>query len=108
GPAPARRVSRAGTLSSPLSPGLSARSRLRLPLKVAEHPVGLAALRRLQADVLHMEWLPGPALDAVLFHPPLPSVFTAHALLPRRTAHKTDLWLRLFERFDRIVVHSEN
>ena len=92
----------------PLSSRLFGRSPLRLPLKVAEHPVGLAALRRLQADVLHMEWLPVPELDAFLFHPHLPSVFTAHDLLPRRTAHKTDLWLRLFERFDRIVVHSEN
>jgi len=92
----------------PLSSRLFGRSRLRLPLKVAEHPVGLAALRRLRADVLHMQWLPAPELDAFLFRPHLPSVFTAHDLLPRRTAHKTDVWLRLFERFDRIVVHSEN
>ena len=92
----------------PLSSRLFGRSRLRLPLKVAEHPVGLAALRRLRADVLHMQWLPAPELDAFLFRPHLPSVFTAHDLLPRRTAHKTDVWLRLFERFDQIVVHSEN
>ena len=38
----------------------------------------------------------------------LPPVFTAHDLLPRRTAHRTELWRRLFGRFDRIVVHSEN
>jgi glycosyltransferase involved in cell wall biosynthesis len=92
----------------PLSSRLFGRSRLRLPLKVAEHPVGLAALHRLGADVLHVQWLPAPELDAFLFRPRLPSVFTAHDLLPRRTAHKTKLWLRLFERFDRIVVHSEN
>ena len=34
-------------------------------------------------------------------------MFTAHDLLPRRTARKTRLWRTLFARFDRIVVHSE-
>jgi len=92
----------------PLSSRVFGRSRLRLPVKVAEHPLGLASLRRIQADVLHMQWLPAPELDAFLFRPHLPSVLTAHDLLPRRTAHRTDLWRRLFARFDRIVVHSEN
>jgi glycosyltransferase involved in cell wall biosynthesis len=92
----------------PLSSRLFGRSPLRLPVKVAEHPLGLATLRRLRADVLHLQWLPAPELDAFLFRPHLPSVFTAHDLLPRRTAHRTDLWRRLFARFDRIVVHSEN
>ena len=55
-----------------------------------------------------MQWLPAPELDAFLFRPHLPSVLTAHDLLPRRTAHRTDLWRRLFARFDRIVVHSES
>ncbi len=92
----------------PLSSRVFGRSPLRLPLKVAEHPLGLAALRRLRADVLHMQWLPAPELDAFLFRPHLPAVFTAHDLLPRRTAHRTELWRRLFARFERIVVHSEN
>ncbi len=92
----------------PVSSRAFGRSPLRLPVKVVEHPLGLALLRRIQADVLHMQWLPAPELDAVLFRPHLPSVLTAHDLLPRRTAHRTDLWRRLFARFDRIVVHSEN
>lgn len=92
----------------PLSSRVFGRSRLRLPVKVAEHPLGLASLRRIKADVLHMQWLPAPEVDAFLFRPHLPSVLTAHDLLPRRTAHRTDLWRRLFARFDRIVVHSEN
>jgi glycosyltransferase involved in cell wall biosynthesis len=92
----------------PLSSRVFGRSALRLPVKVAEHPLGLASLRRIKADVLHMQWLPAPELDAYLFRPHLPSVLTAHDLLPRRTAHRTDLWRRLFARFDRIVVHSEN
>jgi glycosyltransferase involved in cell wall biosynthesis len=92
----------------PVTSRVFGRSRLRLPFKAAEHPLGLAALHRLHADVLHMQWLPAPELDVRLFRPHLPSVFTAHDLLPRRTAHKTALWLKLFARFDRIVVHSEN
>ena len=92
----------------PLTSRVFGRSPLRLPFKVAEHPLGLAALRRLEGDVLHMQWLPAPELDVRLFRPHLPSVFTAHDLLPRRTAHKTALWRKLFARFDRVVVHSEN
>ncbi len=92
----------------PVSSRVFGRSALRVPLKVAEHPFGLAALRRFKADVLHMQWLPAPELDALLFRSHLPSVLTAHDLLPRRTAHRIDLWRRLFARFDRIVVHSEN
>jgi glycosyltransferase involved in cell wall biosynthesis len=34
-------------------------------------------------------------------------VFTAHDLLPRRTAARRDLWQRLLARFDRVVVHTE-
>lgn len=90
----------------PLSSRLFQRSRLRLPLKIAEHPIGLAALRAQRTDVLHMQWLV-PELDLRLFHPHAPSVFTAHDLLPRRTARKHDLWRRLLARFDRVVVHSE-
>src|SRR5881227_3873206 len=90
----------------PLSSRLFRRSRLRLPLKVAEHPFGVAALRALRADVLHVQWLV-PELDLRLFRPHLPSVFTAHDLLPRRTAAKEKVWRDLLARFDRVVVHSE-
>ena len=92
----------------PLSSRLFRRSRLRLPLKVLEHPLGLVRLRRRQADVLHLQWLAAPELDARLLRPRLPAVFTAHDLLPRRTAHRRELWRRLLERFDRVVVHSEH
>jgi glycosyltransferase involved in cell wall biosynthesis len=34
-------------------------------------------------------------------------VFTAHDLLPRRTAAKQSLWKDLLFRFDRVIVHSE-
>jgi glycosyltransferase involved in cell wall biosynthesis len=92
----------------PLSSRLFQRSKLRLPLKAAEHPLGLAALRRRRGDVLHLQWLAAPQLDARLFRPHLPSVFTAHDLLPRRTAKRADMWRELLGRFERVVVHSES
>ena len=75
----------------PLSSRLFGRSRARLPLKLAEHPLGLAALRTRRADVLHLQWLV-PELDARLLRPHAPSVFTAHDLLPRRI--KSPFWFR--------------
>ncbi|HKI92331.1 MAG TPA: glycosyltransferase family 4 protein [Gaiellaceae bacterium] len=92
----------------PLSSRLFQRSRLRLPLKAAEHPLGLAALRRVPTDVLHLQWFAAPQLDARLWRPHAPAVFTAHDLLPRRTAQRTELWRRLLGRFERVIVHSEN
>jgi len=91
----------------PLSSRVFRRSPLRLPLKVAEHPFGIAAMRALRADVLHVQWLV-PELDLRLLRPHVPSVFTAHDLLPRRTAGKREAWRRLLARFDRVVVHSEH
>jgi glycosyltransferase involved in cell wall biosynthesis len=90
----------------PLSSRLFKRSRLRLPLKALEHLEVMRALSRARADVLHLQWLALPQADVRLrFRSP--SVFTAHDLLPRRTASRHDLWRRLLERFDRVVVHSE-
>ena len=90
----------------PLSSRLFNRSRLRLPLKAVEHVPGSAALLRRRPDILHLQWLAAPELDRVLFRPRVPSVFTAHDLLPRRTAAKRTLWRELLARFDRVVVHS--
>jgi len=82
------------------------RSPLRLPLKALEHPLGMAQLARARADVVHLQWLAWPKLDRALLRLRAPVVFTAHDLLPRRSAGDRDLWRRLFGRFDRIVVHS--
>jgi glycosyltransferase involved in cell wall biosynthesis len=90
----------------PLSSRLFGRSPLRVPLKVLEHPFGVASLNRRRADVLHVQWLV-PELDDRLLRPRIPSVFTAHDLLPRRTAAKQRLWRDLLARFDRVVVHSD-
>src|SRR5437870_6078455 len=91
----------------PLSSHLFRRSTWRLPLKAIEHPVGLARLARRPADVVHLQWLPAPQLDDRLLRLRAPSVFTAHDLLPRRTASRWELWRRLLARFDRVVAHSE-
>jgi glycosyltransferase involved in cell wall biosynthesis len=92
----------------PLSSRLFRRSRLRIPLKVAEHVPATAALVRRRPDVLHLQWLAAPELDLRFLRLRVPSVFTAHDLLPRRTRGKQELWRRLLARFDRVVVHSEH
>ena len=91
----------------PISSRIFKRSRLRLPLKVLEHPLGLARLAASRADIVHVQWLALPELDSWLLRHRAPLVLTAHDLLPRRTAGKTGLWRRAFGRFERIVVHSE-
>ena len=91
----------------PLSSRLFRRSRLRLPLKALEHVPGSASLLLRRADVLHLQWLAAPELDRFLFRPRSPAVFTAHDLLPRRTARRRELWRELLGRFDRVIVHSE-
>lgn len=90
---------------------VSSHVRARLPragLKVLEHPLGLALLGLATPDVVHVQWCGFPELDRWLLHTRAPLVFTAHDLLPRRTARKSGLWRSLFARFDRVVVHSDN
>jgi glycosyltransferase involved in cell wall biosynthesis len=91
----------------PVSSRVFRRSRLRLPVKAVEHPFGMAALARVRADVVHLQWLAAPPADERLLRLRAPAVFTAHDLLPRRTASRRELWRRLLARFARIVVHSE-
>jgi glycosyltransferase involved in cell wall biosynthesis len=98
---------RRANLFYPLSSRLFRRSRLRVPLKALEHPLGMARLARRPADVVHVQWLSEPRLDRLLLRLRAPAVFTAHDLLPRRTAHRLELWRTLWGRFERIVVHSE-
>jgi glycosyltransferase involved in cell wall biosynthesis len=90
----------------PVSSRLFGRSRLRLPLRGLEHAGVMASLARAKPDVLHVQWLALPQADVRLRFR-APSVFTAHDLLPRRTAGRVDLWRRLLTRFDRVVVHTE-
>jgi glycosyltransferase involved in cell wall biosynthesis len=82
-------------------------TRLRLALKAVEHPLGMARFALVKPDVLHVQWLGVPEADRLLFRPRSPAVFTAHDIIPRRTASRSALWRALFERFERVVVHSE-
>lgn len=82
------------------------RNGVRLAVKAIEHPFGMRALLSRRADVFHLQWLAAPELDVALLRTDAPLVFTAHDLLPRRTARRRRLWQRLFARFDRVVVHS--
>jgi glycosyltransferase involved in cell wall biosynthesis len=82
-------------------------ARLRLALKAVEHPLGMARFAAAKPDVLHVQWLGAPELDRWLFRPRSPAVFTAHDIIPRRTAQKTSLWRAIFDRFERVVVHSQ-
>jgi glycosyltransferase involved in cell wall biosynthesis len=91
----------------PLSSRLFRRSRLRLPLRALEHLAVLRRLGRLAGDVLHVQWLAWPSADKRL-HFAVPAVFTAHDLLPRRTATRANLWRELLAKFDRVVAHSEH
>jgi glycosyltransferase involved in cell wall biosynthesis len=90
----------------PLSSRLFGRSRARLPLRALEHVGVLVELARVRRGLLHLQWLAWPQLDRRL-RLRVPAVFTAHDLLPRRTAQRTRLWRELLGRFDRVVVHSE-
>lgn len=82
------------------------RNAVRRTVKAIEHPFGMRRLLSRPADVVHLQWLAAPELDLALLRARTPLVFTAHDLLPRRTARRRRLWQRLFARFDRIVVHS--
>ncbi len=66
-------------------------------------------IARVDPDVVHVQWLGLPRYDlrwlkAVARERPV--VFTAHDVLPRRTADKLDLWRHVFETVDRVVAHG--
>lgn len=82
-------------------------SRLRLAVKALEHPFGMARLATMKPDVLHLQWFGAAEADRWLFRPRPPAVFTAHDIIPRRTAGKPRLWGTLFAHCERIVVHSQ-
>ncbi len=83
-----------------VSTGIGSRAG-RLAAKAIEHPFALARMGLASCDLVHLQWLAAPEADTWLLHTRKPLVFTAHDLLPRRTAHLTRTWQRLFRRFDR-------
>ncbi|MDX6533907.1 MAG: hypothetical protein QOF68_1651 [Gaiellales bacterium] len=91
----------------PVSSRLFRRSPLRIPLKVAEHPLGMLRLGLRPADIVHFQWMTLPELDRWMLRARGRLVYTAHDLVPRRTGRRRRAWEHLYDRFDRIVVHSE-
>ena len=89
------------------------RSRLRFLAKGLEYVPSARRMTkeiaRVDPDVVHVQWLGLPRYDlrwlrAVARERPV--VFTAHDVLPRRTADKLDLWRHVFETVDRVVAHG--
>lgn len=106
GPAPATDGYRRREIFYPVSSRLFRRSSARLPLKLLEHPLGLARLARPAADVLHLQWLVVPELEWILLHARVPKVFTAHNLSLSGSRSRRSLLRRLLRRFQAVVVHS--
>lgn len=82
----------------------------RRAFKLAEHvPDMLRLRRRLDADVVHYQWLTLPGLDSRLLSPRRPRVMTAHYVLPplpsRRQLAATR---RAFGAMDAVIAHSEH
>jgi glycosyltransferase involved in cell wall biosynthesis len=90
------------------------RSPLRAPLKLAGHAAGLASLagrsRRHRPDIVHWQWAPLPQLDLPVLRriPAGGTIFTAHDVLPRRSAGAVERWRALYESCDRVITHSAN
>jgi glycosyltransferase involved in cell wall biosynthesis len=85
-------------------------SRVRRVAKLAEHVPEMVAYARAapgRADVVHFQWLTVQPLDVHLLPRGVPTVLTAHDVLPREPrpgqlrAQRT-----LYERVDHVVVHS--
>jgi glycosyltransferase involved in cell wall biosynthesis len=87
-------------------------SRARLVAKLAEHVPDMVAYRRAAAraaDVVHFQWLTVQPLDVHLLPRDVPTVLTAHDVLPREPrAGQRRAQRRLYERVDHVVVHSEH
>jgi glycosyltransferase involved in cell wall biosynthesis len=85
-------------------------SKLRLAAKLAEHVPEMVAYARAvprRADVAHFQWLTVQPLDVHLLPRGVPTVLTAHDVLPREPrAGQLKAQRRLYERVDHVIVHS--
>jgi glycosyltransferase involved in cell wall biosynthesis len=92
--------------------------RVRMASKLVQHVPDMLRYRRAAraADVVHFQWLAVQHLDGPLLPPRRtkdgrrrPLVLTAHDVLPREPRPgQLAAQRRLYDRFDAIVVHSEN
>ena len=83
----------------------------RRAVKLVEHVPDMLRYRRAarRAEVVHFQWLPVQHLDGWLLPSAPPLVLTAHDILPREPRPgQRAAQLRLYERFDAVIVHSQN
>lgn len=82
----------------------------RRAFKAAEHlPDMLRLRRRLDADVVHYQWLTMPILDPYLLSPKRPRLATAHYVLPPEASRRqVAIARRLFAGMDAVIAHSEH
>ena len=87
-------------------------SRVRRAAKLVEHVPEMVAYSRAapqRADVVHFQWLTVQPLDVHLLPRGVPTVLTAHDVLPREPrAGQLRAQRTLYERVDHVVVHSEH
>ena len=84
--------------------------RRRRLLRAAEHIPDMRRYRRVaeQADIVHYQWLPIPALDRHLLAPKRPRIYTMHWRLPETKSRVGRALTKLLARMDAVVVHSEH
>jgi glycosyltransferase involved in cell wall biosynthesis len=84
--------------------------RMRRVARAAGHVPGMLRYARTarRADVVHLQWLAVPEVDAALLPRGRPLVLTAHDVLPRepRRGQRSAL-ARLYRRMDAVVVHTD-
>ena len=87
-------------------------SRLRRAARFAQHVPDMRTFARgapRTADVVHLQWLTVPEVDALLLPRGVPLVLTAHDVVPREPRRgQLAAWRRLLARMDAVVVHSEH
>ncbi len=93
---------------APGAPG----SGLRRAAKLVQHVPDMIAARRAaqrSADIAHYQWLAVQQIDGRLLPSSVPTVLTAHDVLPREPRPgQRRAQARLYRRVDAVVVHSEH
>ena len=113
GPVPEAQGYTATELFYPRASHMDNASRLRLPVKALEHPLGMWAARdRIKdADVVHWQWVTFPPVDRYLIGRPRegqPRVITLHYPLPHvDDARGLEAQRRFLSRFDAVIAHTE-
>jgi glycosyltransferase involved in cell wall biosynthesis len=89
----------------------AANAKVRRAMRAAEHLPDMLRYRRQarrEADVVHYQWLPIPALDRRLLAPVSPRVFTMHWRLPDPASRVGRTLAGLLAEMDAVVSHSEH